>query len=153
MPEILIAQVHEGDKVTVTSDAYPGKELAATVTEVGVASTGMVTTFPVAVRLDESTPDIRPGMAASVSFLFESKDQRMRFLVPSISIGEDRDGRFVFVVEPMTDNPDYGIVRRKAVTVGELTGEGLEVFEGLSDGDLVITAGITRIIEGQKVKI
>jgi len=153
IPEILIAQVHEGGTVKVTCDAYPGKELPATITEVGVASTGMVTTFPVAVRLDKPTPDIRPGMAATVAFLFESKDQRERYLVPSISVGEDRGGRFVYVVDPISEEPGYGIVHRRAITIGELTGEGLEVFEGLTDGDLVITAGISRIVEGQKVKI
>ncbi|UCF06610.1 MAG: efflux RND transporter periplasmic adaptor subunit [bacterium] len=153
VPEILISQVREGSAATVTCDAYPGKELSATITEVGVASTGMVTTFPVTVRLDKPAPDIRPGMAATVAFHYESKDQRERFLVPSIAVGEDRDGRFVYVVEPLTEEPGFGTVRRRAVAIGELTREGIEVFEGLADGDLVITAGISRIIDGQKVKI
>jgi RND family efflux transporter MFP subunit len=153
VPEVLISQVREGSAATVTCDAYPGKELSATITEVGIASTGMVTAFPVTARLDESTPDIRPGMATTVAILFESKDQRERFLVPSIAVGEDRDGRFVYVLEPITEEPGFGTVRRRVVTIGELTKEGIEVFEGLVDGDLVITAGISRIIGGQKVKI
>jgi RND family efflux transporter MFP subunit len=153
IPEVLITQVREGTAATVTSDAYPGEELPATITEVGVASTGMVTTFPVLVRLDRPTPEIRAGMAATVVIRFESTDQRERFLLPSIAVGEDRDGRFAFVVEPLSDEPGYGLVRRRPITIGELTGEGLEVFEGLSDGDLIITAGISRITEGLKVKL
>jgi hypothetical protein len=113
----------------------------------------MVTTFPVTVRLDDAAPDVRPGMAATVSFLFESKDQRERFLVPSIAVGEDRGGRFVYVVEPLPEEPGFGTAIRRAVTIGELTKDGIEIFEGLADGDLVVTAGLSRIIEGQKVKI
>jgi RND family efflux transporter MFP subunit len=153
MPEILITQVAEDAKVRVEFDAIPDKPYDATVTEVGVAATGMVTTFPVTALLAESDPDVRPGMAAVVSFAFESEDQRERYVVPTVSIGEDREGRFVYIVEPTPDEPGHGIVRRRPVVVGELTADGLEIFEGLSDGDLVITAGVSLITDGQKVKI
>jgi RND family efflux transporter MFP subunit len=153
MPEILISQVVEDDEVQVVFDAIPGRMYLARVTEVGVAATGMVTTFPVTVRLAETDPDVRPGMTAEVSFTFESEDQRERYVVPSVAVGEDREGRFVYVVEPIADQQGYGITRRRRVTVGELTADGLEIFDGLSDGDLVITAGVSLIIDGQKVKI
>ncbi len=45
IPEILIAQIREGQKVTVNFDAIPSNDFSATVTEVGVASTGLVTSF------------------------------------------------------------------------------------------------------------
>lgn len=153
IPEVLISQIHEGSKVRVRFDALRDKVFSATVTEVGVAATGMVTTFPVTVRLDHSTPNVRPGMAAVVVFLFESKDRRERFVVPSVAVGEDRQGRFVYVVEPLSGEEGFGVVHRRDVIVGELTSEGLEIFEGLSDGDSVITAGISRITDGMKVKI
>ena len=31
--------------------------------------------------------------------------------------------------------------------------EGLEIIEGLSDGELVVTAGVSRIVDGQKVRL
>ncbi|NIM97999.1 MAG: efflux RND transporter periplasmic adaptor subunit [candidate division Zixibacteria bacterium] len=153
IPEVLITRIKEGSKVTVTFDAIPDKEFTATVREVGVAAVGVGTTFPVTVRLDKEDPTIRPGMAASAAFLFESKDERERFVVPSHAVVEDREGRFVYVVDPMPDETGYGSVRRRSVTVGDLTAEGLEIFEGLSDGDLVVTAGVGRITHGQKVKM
>jgi RND family efflux transporter MFP subunit len=153
IPGILIAQIREGSEVKVAFDAIPGKEYLAHVSEVGIASVGMVTTFPVTVKLDRADSDIRPGMAAVVEFFFESKDQRERFIVPSHTVGEDQKGRFVYVVEPIPDQKEYGIAHLRSVTIGELTSEGLEIFEGLSDGELLITAGITRITDGQKVKI
>lgn len=153
IPEILIAQMKEGSKVKVRFDAIPDKEYTATVVEVGVASTGVGTTFPVTVRLDQKDDEIRPGMAASVACRFESKDERERFLVPSHAVIEDRQGRFVYVVEPIPEESGYGKIFRKPVTVGELVAENLEIFEGLIDGDLVVTAGMSRINEGMKVKM
>jgi len=152
IPEILISLIEEEKDVSVKFDAVPGKEFQATVSEVGVKSTGMATTFPVTLQLNQPDPDIRAGMVATAEFRFRLTDESVRFIVPSEAVGEDREGRFVFVVEPLLEEEGYGIVRRKPVTVGELTAEGLEIFEGLVDGDLVITAGISHISDGQKVK-
>ncbi len=151
VPGVLIAQIREGQPVTATFDATPGRSFPASVTEVGVAATGVGATFPVTVLLDEADPDIRSGMAAEVSFRFESDDRRERFIVPAFAVGEDRDGRFVFIVEPGEEG--RGIVRRRAVEAGELTTEGMVIFEGLSDGDLLITAGVSRIQDGLTVRL
>ncbi len=151
VPEILIAQIREGDEVTALFDALPGEECRARVTEVGVASTGVVTTFPVTVLLDKNQPAIRPGMAAEAAFSFRSTDSRERFIVPPVAVGEDRQGRFAFVADPAEDG--LGKVSRRAVTIGELTDQGLEVFEGLFEGDLLITAGVSKIVDGQMVRL
>lgn len=150
VPEVLISQIETGEEVTVTFDALPGRSFSARTTEVGVAATGMGSTFPVRAVLSESDPDIRSGMAAEIAFLFETPGQREVYLVPPVAVGEDRDGRYVFVVEP--GEPGQGIVRRRAVEVGDLTAEGFEVFEGLSDGDRVVTAGLSKIEDGQVVR-
>jgi len=152
IPGILISQVTQGGKVKVTMDAFPGKTFPAVVTEVGVATTGMSTTYPVTVRLKEEQKDILPGMAAEVAFRFESRDRRERFLIPPVAVGEDRQGRYVYVVAP-GDEEGLGRATRRAVTVGELREEGLEVLFGLSDGDLVVIAGVSRITDGQTVKL
>ena len=151
IPEILIAQIREGDEVEIRFDAISGKRFPGAVTEVGVASTGMATTFPVTVRLKQSDPDCRPGMAAEVGFTFGSGDSRERILVPSVSVGEDRQGRFVFIVEPAEEG--FGVTRRRSVTLRDLTEEGIEILEGLKDGERVVTAGISRIQDGQKVRL
>ena len=151
IPEMLISQIRTGSPVTVSFDALPGQTSAATVREVGVAATGFATTFPVTVRLNEADSAVRSGMAAEVRFRFESRDQRERIIVPAVAVAEDREGRFVFVVEPTIG--DTAIVKRASVEIGELLNDGLEVFSGLADGDLVVTAGVSKIQAGQKVKL
>jgi len=151
VPEALIGGIREGDAVSVEFDALPGSTYSATVTEVGVAATQAGATFPVTARLDRESDAVRPGMAASVTFRFGSADGRERIVVPASAILEDRDGRFAFVLERQEDG--YGIVRRRPVVVGDLGSDGLEIREGLHDGDAIVTAGVTRIQDGLRVRV
>ncbi len=151
IPEILISQIREGGKVSAQFDALPNTAIPGTVTEVGVAATDMATTYPVTVRLDNSADAVRSGMAAEVTFQFAATSNRETYLVPSVAVAEDRNGRFVFIVAA-ADTPGVGEVSRRPVTIGELTGDGLEVSEGLSDGDFVITAGVSKLTDGQRVR-
>ena len=151
VPETLIGEFRSGSDVDVSFDALGEREFPAMVTKVGVAAMGVATTFPVTVQLLEATPDVRSGMAANVAFTFGSEDSRERFIIPAHAVVEDREGRFVFVVEPT--EPGRGRVRRRAVTVGQITGQGLEVLDGISTGDLVVTAGVSQIQDGLEVKL
>jgi RND family efflux transporter MFP subunit len=155
VPEVLISQVAEGDVTEVTFDALPDRAFPASVSEVGVAATGTATTYPVTVVLPDPDPDLRSGMAADVAFRFESGEGRELFVVPSIAVGEDRDGRFVYVVE-LEDAADsesgVGLIRRRPVRIGEMTTQGMEILEGLSDGEYVVVAGVSRIEDGLRVQ-
>ena len=150
VPESLIGEIVRGSTVAVTFDALAGREFTALVSEVGVMSTTLATTFPVTVQMRDAEPDIRAGMAAQVRFSFAVDDNRERFVVPAQAVVEDRDGRFVYVVEEGGDGT--GTVRRREVSVGELTGEGIEVLEGLRDGEVVVTAGVSQITDGLEVR-
>lgn len=151
IPEILIAQLRTGDRVDVRFDAIPERRFPARVTEVGVSPTGLATTFPVTVLLSDERGQARPGMAAEVAFNFGNGDTRERFLVPSFAVLQDEQGTFVYTLTPAED-PGIGVVTRKQVTTGDLTDQGLEIFAGLADGDRVITAGVTKLSDGMRVK-
>ncbi len=151
MPGVLISEVRDGDAAEVTFDALPGASYPAAITEVGVAATGAGATYPVTVRLTAGDSSVRSGMAATVTFRFESGDDQERIYVPPVAVGEDRDGRFVFVLE--RGEGELGTARRRPVSIGDLTPEGIEIQNGLADGELLITAGVRRIQDGQQVKV
>ncbi len=151
VPEILIARIREGSAVTINFDAISDRRFGGTVTEVGVAASELATVYPVTALLEETSPDIRPGMAAEITFSFTSADRREHIFVPPVAVGEDRASHFVFVVEDVAEG--FGTARRKRVEVGELSSDGLEIKEGLSDGDLLVTAGVNKLVDGRKVKL
>ena len=151
VPESLITRIQRGSSVWVAFDALPGRRFRGEVYEVGVAPTRSGTTFPVTVRLSQQNPKVLPGMAAEVAFRFGSAGSRARVVVPPQAVAEDRQGRYVFTVKRTGET--LGTVHRREVSVGELVSEGLEITAGLQDGDLVVTAGVSQITEGQQVKL
>lgn len=149
IPGLLIAQIREGDDVRVRFDAVPARTFPARVTEVGVAALGQATTFPVTVLLTETDPELRSGMSAEVAFTFRSAADRDLFVVPPVAVGEDREGRHVFVVR--RTGPTTGVVERRMVEIGDLTSDGLELLDGLVEGDLLVTAGVGKLRDSLEV--
>lgn len=151
MPDVLISQVVPGSNVDVRLDSLPGASFPAVVTEVGVAAMEASASFSVVVRLEKTTDDIRSGMAATVTFRFEPEDDKDRIFVPPVAVGEDREGRYVFVLQ--RGEGELATASRRGVEVGDLTPEGIEVLGGLTDGELLVTAGVRRIQDGQQVRL
>ena len=129
-------------------NALSDRSYAGTVTEVGVAAGGSAATFPVVVTLDESDSQLRPGMAAEVTFEFAS-GRTSSFSIPSAAVINDEQGNFVFIARP--SEGDTATIERRAVQTGELTANGVEILDGLTDGDRVVTAGVSVIRDGQTV--
>ncbi len=95
---------------------------------------------------------ILPGMAARV--ICDKSHGVVTdnlFYLPPHSVLKDSSGHFVFIVEAVSEG--VGQVKRTAVTVGELTPLGIEVLSGVSAGNQVITAGMSKVSDGMKVKI
>lgn len=152
VPENLIGFIHRGAMVTVSFTALPNRTFDGKVTEVGVAVTGPFTTFPVTVKLSKPDPEILSGMAAEVSVSCGAEGgPESGVRVPPQAVGQDRKGNFVYVIEPSGE--DKGIARRRAVKTGGLTAEGLDVVEGLRDGELLVTAGVSRMEDGMMVRL
>ncbi len=153
VPGLYLASIKQSMPVDVTFSTLPGKTLVATVSEVGVASSAGGATFPVTVSLENNPRGLRSGMVAEVSFYFSRQTTTETIImVPTIAVSEDIQGRFVYIVE-VGDTKDVGIIKRRKVSIGELTSNGLEVTEGLALNDKVVIAGVTVIRDGLKVRI
>ena len=91
-------------------------------------------------------------MAAQVAFDFSSAEQEGAIFLPAIAVGEDRDGRFVFVLEAAGD-AGVAVVHRRSVEVeSDFTPDGIHVVSGVREGESVVTAGVRRLLDGQRVK-
>lgn len=152
VPESLIASVHNGMAASVRFDALPGVGFTAKVVEVGVSSAAG-SSFPVTLVLNENHSRLRSGLAAEVTFNFPASHPELSHVyLPPVAVGQDSQGRFVFVLKP-GENPGEGIVRRQPVTIGELTSMGLEIKSGVKPGDKIVTAGVSVIRDGLHVKV
>lgn len=151
VPESMIALIKRDMTVSVSFSAIPNETFPATVTEVGVASTSGAT-YPVTVALTDKPEGVRSGLAAQVAFEFDMHGGGKHLIIPAVAVGEDTSGRYVFIVDA-TDKEGVGLIRRQAITAGELTPTGLEIIEGINEGDKVVIAGVNVVREGFKVLI
>jgi RND family efflux transporter MFP subunit len=151
IPESFITRVKEGDHVTIEFSSIIDQVFMATITEVSYALEQQSSTYPVIVKLLNPTNEIRPGMAADVTFNFQSKKEEDNNIVPSVAVAEDQSGNYVYVIEKIAK--DTAIVHKRPVKVGILIEESFEILEGLEGGELVVTAGISKLTDGMKVKL
>jgi RND family efflux transporter MFP subunit len=151
MPENYISRITEGEKVDVTFSSIPEKNFDGIISEISYAISSKSSTYPVCVILEKPSDKIRPGMAADVTFHFKSDGKKASIVVPTHTVAEDQNGRYVFTVTETEKG--LATVHKMKVKVGELTGEGFEIPVGLKNGDLIVTAGISKLTDGMIVKL
>jgi multidrug efflux system membrane fusion protein len=90
-------------------------------------------------------------MAANVTFnLDTSVNQDKKLVVPAYAVGEDSDGRFVYIIEKKEDK---NFIKKQHIKIGNLTSEGFEVKSGLTEGQKIATAGLQTLLDGQEVRL
>lgn len=137
-----IGKIRDGQKVTFTVDAYPGKEFAGTVTTISRKSTvtDNVTYYLVMIDIDDIEDLLNPGMVARVSItVSESKGV---LTLPLSAIRTDRSGKYVVVVG------QNGQTANVPITTGVTGEERVEITSGLNEGDKVAVSP-PKVQQGQ----
>jgi RND family efflux transporter MFP subunit len=151
LPENVINRVTNGMNVIATFPALQGKEYEGIVNEVSPSISEGSATYPVRIKLTGETSEVKSGMAAHIKFKFGKTDNGDSLIVPISAVGEDSKGNFVFVI--VKENENVGVIKKQHFTVGELSPVGFEVKSGLQAGQLVATAGLQTLLDGQKVSL
>lgn len=153
LPESVINLAELGMKAEVTCSALEGQVFSGVVSSITPIVAENAATYPVDVEIVGDAEAIKTGMAASVSFEFGKVDssRSQAIIIPIKAVGEDGTGNYVFLIE--SENGETGKVTRKHVELGELTSVGFEVKSGLTEGQLIATAGLQTLLEGQEVRL
>jgi len=153
LPESLIGLVDDNTPVSITFASIPNQTFTGIIAEISVSSASGSAGFPVVIRIVEKHPALRSGLAANVTFQFDSAAATgAGVVIPVTAVINDPNGTFVYVAVP-SETQGEATVARRAVEVGELSQNGIEIIGGLQLGDLVITAGLSVIRDGQRVLI
>ncbi|MEM6288520.1 MAG: efflux RND transporter periplasmic adaptor subunit, partial [Bacteroidota bacterium] len=140
-------RVRLGDAAVVRTDAFAAPFRAA-VTEVAQAADPLTGTFEVELEVADPEGRLRSGLVGRVE-LDAGAASGVR-VVPATALAEgDGDRGVVFVVEGTGDSL---VARRRDVRLLRLGGAEALVAEGLEAGDRVVTAGATRLADGERVR-
>ena len=142
-----IGQLKVDQKAEVILDAYKEIKIQATITFISrrsleVKEKGI--TYQVKSRLDKSALTLRLGMTGDIYVKVADKSNVL--MVPYTAIGEDKDGKYVFL-------PVNGKIVRKTVKTGLESYDNTEILSGINEGEAVVENNISKIKEGQKVKV
>lgn len=157
MPETNITYFSTPYTIYVEFDNYKGVRFKAKVKEYVEASPDG-SGVPVFLYIDDPAFNLEKykiavGFSCRVILNIESQSfNEGAVLVPLSAVVADEvnsDNKFVFVYNPQTQK-----VERRKITEKELVGkDGVVVTEGLKAGERIVTAGVTRLVEGQQVKV
>src|SRR5215475_6451384 len=144
-----IAKVGIGSPVVVALDAYPDKPFDAAVVKAYPAADRQKGTVKIEVQI--ARPDlqiIKPEMSAKVSFLENqpAATQQPRITVPKGAVRIEAGATYVWTVRE-------GIVQRVGIVRGQETETGIEIKQGLHDGDVVVVSPQANLANGRKVSV
>src|SRR6266446_1980176 len=147
--EAAIAKVGIGSPATVALDSYPDKQFDAAVVKVYPEADRQKGTIKVEVQI--TRPDlqiIKPEMGVKVSFLENqpAATQQPRITVPKGAVRIEEGKTYVWTVRE-------GIVQRVGIVRGQETETGIEIKQGLNDGDVVVVSPQANLANGRKVSV
>jgi membrane fusion protein (multidrug efflux system) len=132
VPEIFLPTVKDGATIAVTGDAFPGRNFAGRIYAINPLIDQAGRSIVVRARIDNTDNVLRPGLFARVTLTLAERENAI--FVPEQSIIPIGDKTFV-----------YRVIEGKIARV--------EVLEGLSPGDLVVTAGQLKVTNGRSVTV
>ncbi len=136
--------IKPGDPVEVTTDVYPEAKFEGKVDNIA-SKADESHTYAVEIRMSNSSKyPLKAGMFARISFVSIRAVDALSIPREAL-VGSIRDAR-VFVVE-------NNLAKLQAVTIGRQSGNFLEVLNGVTENEMVVTNGQNNLTDNTKVSI
>ncbi len=132
--EIYLPKIAPGLRVELTVDALPGQNFTGTIDQINPAANADDRSFRTRILIDNEPYLLKPGMFARAHIVVRELNDAL--LIPGDAVKEDNGETYVFLV-----GVDKKAVRRK-VRIGRRFKEMLEITDGLSEGEEVVTLSI-----------
>ncbi len=144
VPENRLQILHDEPQIRISFWALPDVTGEGKIREIAPMADPVTRTYKVRASLVEQIPQINLGMTASVEI---APDKKEGFIfVPISSLYQTEDTPCVWIVQGE-------ILELRRIKVGKYGADGIQVVGGLKPGETIVTAGVHKLREGQRVKI
>lgn len=143
VPERYAGRVRTGQDVRVRIEAFPDRTFQGRVSRVSPVVDPATRSAYMEVLLDNSSGLLRSGMFANLSIIVTAKADALAVPIEAVT---DGSGPVVFVIK------DGKAVKRE-VLEGLKTETHVEIMEGLSPGEQVVTFGLFGLKDGSAVQV
>lgn len=133
-----ISELKKGQKITVTTNAYPNREFEATIAFIDPQLNTQSRTVSIRVTLNNNEGILKPGMFVS-SKVQASKTTKnhSEIGVPASAVLWTGTRSLVYV----KSNPKEPVFEMREVTLGSKMGDNYNIVDGLKNGDEVVVNG------------
>ena len=144
VPERYVAYLQEGQKAQITFQAYGDQVFEASVYRISPVVDPATRTKEIILHFDKDYPQINAGMFAKVKLF--TVDYSGYPAIQQDALTENGDEYFIFVVKE-----DSTVTKRKVIRGQNVDGY-VQILEGLTAGEVVVTEGMLSLYEGAKVR-
>jgi multidrug efflux system membrane fusion protein len=142
-----VVQLKLGDPAEILMDAYPGRSIPGTISEIANAADDKTGLFPVEVRFSSTPVQLASGLVAKLRIHPASAHEATLAYVPMAAVVEgDRDRASVFVVQ---DNR----AKRREVRVAFIDAAGVAITSGIQPGERVVTDGAPYLEDQEQIEV
>lgn len=149
VPQHWLSKFSSGLAVTVNAGDGSNRQLSGVIAAIGVEIDPATRSALVQSSIDNSAGILIPGMAVATKVTLDKPEQVL--VVPSTAIIYAPFGDTVFVVEVSDDAKAATTVRQQFVRLGRAKGDFVEIKDGISEGQQVISAGAFKLMNGQAI--
>jgi membrane fusion protein (multidrug efflux system) len=144
VPETYLRQVQVGQPLQIALDAMPGKTYEGKVIAVNPLIDAAGRSIIIRAQVGNQDTTLRPGMFARVKLI--TRAERDAMVVPEEALVPQGTEQFVFRVND-------GKVSRIKVETGQRRDGKVEIVNGISKGDVIVTAGQLKLRDGVSVRV
>jgi RND family efflux transporter MFP subunit len=147
--EVYGNRIKAGDKALVTIPDLATDEIPAVVRVVSRTINATSRTFTVELRLNRANAaDLRPNMVATVRILNYTRPNAT--VIPVDLVQKDEQNSYVYVVGQQAGKP---VAQKRIIKTGTTYNGKVEVTNGLTANDKVISGGYQNLNEGQTLAV
>lgn len=148
LAERYVSRIKTGQPVEAQLDAMPGKSFKGKVDAVDSLLDANGRSLLVRARLPNSSGELRSGMFARTRVVFATRANAL--VVPEEALVPLAGKQYLVKV---VDGPNGKVSQRIEARIGMRLPGKVEILEGLAAGDVVVTAGQTRLLRGESLPL
>ncbi|MCK2041920.1 efflux RND transporter periplasmic adaptor subunit [Chromohalobacter sp. TMW 2.2308] len=146
VPATVLDMLTPGLSLSATTPSYPTRTFRGEVTSIGTRIDPVSRSVSVRARLPNPERILRPGMLMVVTL---ERNPRQTLVVPESVLVPSGDRQYVMRILRDADNR----IQRHQVEIGKRRVGTVEILDGLSPGDWIVSHGMNKVRDGDHVDI
>ncbi|MBR0309573.1 MAG: efflux RND transporter periplasmic adaptor subunit [Paludibacteraceae bacterium] len=142
VPEAEITGLHVGDSAMLSVPVLRQDSMLVYVSQIGVQANTLTHTYPVEAYIAAPDRQLLPGMIGSLTI---RRDEQKVIVIPPRCVSLLPQGPSVWVADR------YSRAERRLIRLGNYQADGVQVLEGLQDGDQVVVSGYQKLYDNAQL--